>query len=90
MICFGKQFVMDKNTNNFDGKIIKLPYNNTFIEDDDIMSLMSGLISLARKNATLKTQQIYASLVQTLKKEIALLKLENRVLRENNKKCLQH
>lgn len=61
------------------GKIIKLPYCKV-VSDDDISALFSGLVRLVKQNAMSKSEKMYSAFVTKLKKEIALLKLENKIL----------
>lgn len=70
---------MEQNNLGTTGRIIKLPYSKS-ITDDDIDALFSGLIKLIKQNAMTKSEKMYADYIIKLKKEIALLKLENKLL----------
>lgn len=70
---------MEQNNLGVTGRIIKLPYSKS-ITDDDIDALFSGLIKLIKQNAMTKSEKMYADYITKLKKEIALLKLENKLL----------
>lgn len=67
------------NVNKGSGKIIKLPYSG-IMTDDDISALFDGLIRLIKQNAMSKCEKYYAEYVKRLKKEVALLRLENKIL----------
>lgn len=65
------------------GKIIKLKLP-PLIKDDDINSLFVGLIKLIKRNAEYESERKYKATISYLRKEISMLKLENKILREDN------
>lgn len=76
---------MEQNTKNKTcGKIIKMPYRGV-ITDDDICSLFDGLIKLIKQNALSVSEKKYEEYITKLKKEIAMLRLENKILQGETK-----
>ncbi len=78
LVDFVNTLSMERNDNNI-GKIIKLPYAGG-VSDDDITALFVGLVKLIKQNSMKKCENYYAEYIDKLKKEVALLRLENRIL----------
>lgn len=77
---------MEKTKQNcVQGKIITLPVRQS-VSDEDIMALFSGLIKLIKKNAMECSEQAVREHVTCLKKQIAYLKMENKILKDGGAK----
>ena len=66
------------------GKVIKLHYHG-LIKDEDIMSLFIGLVKLVKRNANHEFERKYRNELIALRKEINLLRLENKLLKEDRR-----
>ena len=80
-----------KNTENCSvksGKIIQFPYSK-LVSENDINSLFLGLVKLVKKNALSQSERYYAENIRSLKQEVAILKLENELLKTSLKEQTQ-
>ena len=55
-------------------KILRFENPSDYISDEDITDLFLGLVNLIKKSAEIKIEEKYLSYVNTLKKELSLLK----------------
>lgn len=70
------------------GKIIRFPYSKS-VSDDDINSLFLGLVKLVKKNALSQSEKFYVDSIRALKQEIAVLRLENTLLKDTLKESVK-
>ena len=58
----------------FQIKILKFPSNCDIVSDDDILSLMSGLIKLIKKSTEVRVEEKYLRQIELLNNELNSLK----------------
>lgn len=80
---------MEKNNTNYsfvkneiNGKVLKIPFPS-LVKDEDITNLFMGLVKLIQRNSEYKSERKYGGVIASLRKEINMLKLENKLLKEN-------
>ena len=69
---------LENKEKNIVGKVIKLNHS-PLVSDDDITNLFLGLLRLVKRNAEYLCEKKYGRIIASLKKEINLLRLQNRL-----------
>ena len=79
-----KNLSINENIKNLDsGRVIKLGIT-PLVKEEDINALFMGLVKLIKRNSAYECEKRYKGVIESLRREINFLKLENKILKEKS------